>query len=255
MNEYYTYALIDPRTEQPFYIGKGKGRRCEAHSCDYMLARNTLKSAKIKSLQSLGLEYSIVISDNLSEEDAFAIERMLVNDYGRVDIGTGILTNHTDGGEGSSGSMHTKEAKSKISKSMTGRSVSDENKERLKKELTNRPLILREGAVDKVTGDNHWSAKLGDKVHPLVGSKMSEERLKKHIEASPRGENHHRYGYVYSDEEKARLSASMVGIKKKNTDNMKWERKRIECPHCGKEGIVSNMKRWHFDNCKELADV
>lgn len=24
------------------------------------------------------------------------------------------------------------------------------------------------------------------------------------------------------------------------------------CPHCGKEGKGSSMKRWHFDNCKEL---
>jgi hypothetical protein len=28
-------------------------------------------------------------------------------------------------------------------------------------------------------------------------------------------------------------------------------RKRIVCPYCGKEGDASNMKRWHFDNCKE----
>lgn len=27
---------------------------------------------------------------------------------------------------------------------------------------------------------------------------------------------------------------------------------RIECPHCKKLGISSNMKRWHFDNCKFL---
>jgi hypothetical protein len=25
---------------------------------------------------------------------------------------------------------------------------------------------------------------------------------------------------------------------------------RIICPYCGKVGIISNMKRWHFDNCK-----
>ena len=24
----------------------------------------------------------------------------------------------------------------------------------------------------------------------------------------------------------------------------------IECPHCGKNGIISQMKRWHLDNCK-----
>ena len=26
--------------------------------------------------------------------------------------------------------------------------------------------------------------------------------------------------------------------------------KSITCPHCGKEGNVPNMKRWHYENCK-----
>ena len=26
--------------------------------------------------------------------------------------------------------------------------------------------------------------------------------------------------------------------------------KRLTCPHCGLEGIVTNIKRWHNDNCK-----
>jgi len=25
---------------------------------------------------------------------------------------------------------------------------------------------------------------------------------------------------------------------------------RISCPYCQKDGSISNMKRWHFDNCK-----
>ena len=25
----------------------------------------------------------------------------------------------------------------------------------------------------------------------------------------------------------------------------------VTCPHCGKTGDNSNMKRWHFDNCKK----
>lgn len=25
---------------------------------------------------------------------------------------------------------------------------------------------------------------------------------------------------------------------------------KATCPHCGKEGILSGMKRWHFDNCR-----
>lgn len=27
--------------------------------------------------------------------------------------------------------------------------------------------------------------------------------------------------------------------------------KKIKCPHCGKESNIGNIKRWHFNNCKE----
>lgn len=29
-------------------------------------------------------------------------------------------------------------------------------------------------------------------------------------------------------------------------------RPKIHCPHCNASGQASNMKRWHFDNCREL---
>lgn len=27
-------------------------------------------------------------------------------------------------------------------------------------------------------------------------------------------------------------------------------KRRITCPHCGKDGNIANMKRWHFENCR-----
>lgn len=29
-----------------------------------------------------------------------------------------------------------------------------------------------------------------------------------------------------------------------------WSQENITCPHCGKQGGISNMKRYHLDNCK-----
>jgi len=29
-------------------------------------------------------------------------------------------------------------------------------------------------------------------------------------------------------------------------------KRRITCPHCGKDGNIANMKRWHFNNCKVI---
>ena len=40
---------------------------------------------------------------NISEEESFEWERYWIKYFGRRDNGTGQLTNHTDGGEGTSG--------------------------------------------------------------------------------------------------------------------------------------------------------
>lgn len=46
-------------------------------------------------------DYDIeVVSKNLSEEEAIELEMFLIKQYGRKDIGSGVLVNMTDGGEG-----------------------------------------------------------------------------------------------------------------------------------------------------------
>jgi hypothetical protein len=37
--------------------------------------------------------------------------------------------------------------------------------------------------------------------------------------------------------------------------NSAKNRKQLTCPHCNKMGHPSNMKRWHFENCKRKSDV
>ena len=48
-------------------------------------------------------------------------------------------------------------------------------------------------------------------------------------------------GYLGSDECRRKMSESRRG---------KFYEK-VECPHCGKIGGGSPMKRYHFDNCKQ----
>ena len=33
-----------------------------------------------------------------------------------------------------------------------------------------------------------------------------------------------------------------------------YKRGKLKCPHCGKEGDATAIKRWHFDNCKIKID-
>jgi hypothetical protein len=45
----------------------------------------------------------IFLKQNLTEEEAFRHEIYMIAVFGRKDLGTGILHNRTDGGDGSSG--------------------------------------------------------------------------------------------------------------------------------------------------------
>jgi hypothetical protein len=55
-----------------------------------------------------------------------------------------------------------------------------------------------------------------------------------------------KYWDSLSDEVRKKISESRKGKrgKQKNKESL------ILCPHCGKEGRASLIKRWHFDNCK-----
>ena len=93
---YYVYQLVDPRNEQPFYIGKGKGRRAKTHLWDIPETRNVYKENKIKEIRNCGLEPKIeYIAENIIDESlAYDIEEALIKKYGRKGYNKdGILTN------------------------------------------------------------------------------------------------------------------------------------------------------------------
>lgn len=81
MNNYYVYVYIDPRNLEEFYYGKGKGSRKNAHLSE---DSDTEKSKRIKAIKKDGLTPIIrVIARNLSEHDAFLVEKTLIWKLGR----------------------------------------------------------------------------------------------------------------------------------------------------------------------------
>ena len=87
LGDYYVYGLIDPRTKQIFYIGKGTKNRVFEHEKESLGSPDSekLKLKTIADIKDAGLEVEkVIINSNLTEEEAFAAEASLINAFNYV---------------------------------------------------------------------------------------------------------------------------------------------------------------------------
>ena len=120
---FYVYHLIDPRSNLPFYVGKGTGRRAWTHLSETFDVHNPYKSRKIESIRSDGFEPVVcIIKDGMTSEEALTFEAQEILRYGRRNQSSlGLLTNLTDGGRGGDTSSFIKEStRAKWSKARKG---------------------------------------------------------------------------------------------------------------------------------------
>jgi hypothetical protein len=125
LRNFYVYCLVDPNTNNPFYVGKGKLYRFSSHVRESLLGKiphnnRNLYYKILKTLRSCNYIKVVVLENDLIELDSIQIEKSYIKIFGRRDIKTGILTNMTDGGEGMSGRIITDVYREKMSKSCTG---------------------------------------------------------------------------------------------------------------------------------------
>ena len=193
--EFYVYEHIRLDNMTCFYVGKGKGERA------YDLVRNNHHD-RISNRHGHAV---VIIKDNLTEEEAFELERDTIEDYvfnlgygidiigfnNKEDNEIGYLTNCTWGGEGVSGANKGKqlseEHKKNISEARKGKQFSEEHKKKI---------------GESMKGKNN----------PMYGKKFSEKTRKKLSEAHKgknAGENHPLYGKHHSEETKRKMSEKL----------------------------------------------
>jgi hypothetical protein len=105
MEKYYTYAYLrEDRT--PYYIGKGSDNRAYSDHKGYIIVPP--------------IDRILILKYFSDENDAFRHETYLISVFGRKDLGTGILWNRTNGGEGVSGAVFTEITRNRMSQSKMG---------------------------------------------------------------------------------------------------------------------------------------
>jgi len=103
---YYTYAFLR-KDGTPYYVGKGLKKRA------FMYRNKGVRRPRDKGR-------ILILKSGLTEEEAFCHEKYMIFVFGRKDLGTGILHNRTDGGEGCSGRECKSETRKKIRDSQLG---------------------------------------------------------------------------------------------------------------------------------------
>lgn len=83
---FYTYLWLR-YDGTPYYVGKGKLRRA-LNSDNHNVRRPRNPNF-------------IVLQTWNSNDEAIEAEKLLISYFGRLDLGTGVLRNRTEGGEGS----------------------------------------------------------------------------------------------------------------------------------------------------------
>ena len=231
MNEYYTYAYLrEDRT--PYYIGKGKGNRL------YKRSSRVFAPPKDKSR-------IIFLKKSLTEQEALRHEIYMIAVFGRKDLGTGILHNRTDGGDGASGLIHSKESRRKISVATKGKNHPMYNKTH--SEESRRKISVA------MSGEKHPNfGKIFSEEHRRklsVASKNRSEETRKKLSDANRGENNPNYGKTASEETRKKLSEALKNpseeIRRKISEASKNRSKEI----LKKIGEAQKGRKWWNDGC------
>ena len=171
MKQFYVYIYFDPRLEddynilgevfnyKPVYVGKGQNNRVLKHI-------NSKKKTRLVNLNQHLIKEGLVPCYRIlkhfeKEEDALALEVELIKELGREDLKRGPLFNLTNGGEGTSGAVASRElleTKRSNTKAFWDSLTLEEKKIIGERSLANRnPKNVEKGILNGIKTKSEWS--------------------------------------------------------------------------------------------------
>lgn len=175
----YVYLRLDG---SPYYVGKGRGGRWKS---------------KHHGVEVPPVHRVIFPITQTTEEWAHFMEMELIDLYGRLNDGTGILENWTDGGEGLNGYKHSEVTRRKISEVQKGKVLSEETRRKLSEAGKGVPKPPRTEKHKRKIGES----KKGNQY--CKGQTRSEETKRKMSKAHK--------GKTHSEEHKRKIAETSKG--------------------------------------------
>lgn len=202
MNTYYVYAYIR-EDGTPYYIGKGKNDRAWQKYSHTVAVPKDLSRIQI-------------LQEHLLESEALDLEIQLIAQYGRKDLGTGILRNRTNGGDGTSGHINSPETRQRKSLSKQGQ---------------NNPMFGKTGSLHHNFGKDIFT----DEVKKRIGEKnrVPKPWVSEALKKRGGGPTHPLFGRTPANKGK--------------------KVPRYQCANCDRWMGKGNLNRWHGDKCKSAT--
>ena len=246
--EFYVYKHIRKDNNTCFYVGKGKGRRM------YVPKRNKHFNRIRKKYGC----YVVKIKENLTEKEAFALEREIIEDYVFV-FGYGInikgyykgynenerLTNCTWGGEGCSGYKFSEEQKQKMGELHKRENLSEETIQRMSE--SHKGMKRSEETKEKIRGEKNPMYRKN-----AYANKTPEEMeiIRKKKSEAVSGEKNPMFGknpYANKTSEEMKIIGEKMSESRKGEKNGMWGKgKKVICTTTGEEFDSINQAATHY---------
>jgi hypothetical protein len=124
--------------------------------------------------------------------------------------------------------------------------IAERNQSGANNPMWGRTSFAKGKTYEEIFGEDKATELKQKRVESATGRKLDEESLKKMAKSISLATK----GVTKSEQHKQNMRKPKT---EEHKEKLRKPRAKIECPHCKSVGGISQMKRWHFSNCKNKS--